>query len=342
MAAKKPTFRTHCIKYRTALKRHIRRLARPKRNKLWYLRGSLVVLFATTIFWASLGALLHSTNADQLVDSYLFNDTASFNGARFPSTHSMLFKWPLFWLTTLIDSTAVPLIVATVAVSVATVGALAWMLSRIEKRPLVLGTWYLALASMLLLVPLQAYSGGLLPVHMAMLTTRNLEYIAYIAGIALVLRSNRWRSPALLFGVLLLTVLSMSDRLFVALGLGSALLMLLLGAIRHNRLLILPAIRLTVCMTVAGVATALLPVLSHLLGASQLTASDAGPYQLIHTVCGGIVGLLYGSLGVITNFGANPAFDALTISTLLSKGLSRLFAFSGLTAVAVVSRATRR
>jgi len=322
--------RSRYAKKVAAIERRIRRLIKPARTKKWYLRGTVIILFVTTILWAVLGAQLHSTNADQLADGYMFADGQSLIGARFPGAHSMLLKWPLFWLVGIFGNKAFPLAIATVGLAVVTIAGLAWLLSRIEKRPLVLGTWYLAMASILLLVPLQAYSGGLLPVHMAMLTTRNVEYLIYIVGIALVLRTKHWQTSSVFVGTALLALLIASDHLFMGLGLGGAALMVLFGLLRRNRLVIVPAVRLLSAVAIASLLSAGLFALLDLLRLSQFTTNDASPYQLIHTTSNGVLGLLYGGLGVLTNFGANPSFDALTVRELFSKGLSRLFSLYGL------------
>jgi len=323
------TFRSKCAKKLAPAERRIRRFIKPVRTKKWYLRIAIIILFLTTIMWAVLGSQLHSTNADQLADGYMFADGQSLIGARFPGAHSMLLKWPLFWLVGIFGANGLTLSIATVGLAVITVGGLAWLLSRIEKRPVVLGTWYLAMASVLLLVPLQAYSGGLLPVHMAMLTTRNVEYLVYIIGIALVLRSKHWQTSSVFVGTSLLALLIASDHLFMGLGLGGAALMIVFGLLRRNRLVVAPAIRLLGAVAVASLLSAGLFALLDLLRLSQFT-TDASPYQLIHTANNGVLGLLYGGLGVLTNFGANPSFDALTVRELLSKGLGRLFSLYGL------------
>lgn len=318
------------VKRLRSIERRLRRLTKSQRNKLLYLRCSIVVLFLTTVFWSVLGAQLHSINADQLVDGYLFTDWQSFTNAHFPGAHSMFLKWPLFALLGIIGTSGTSLIIATVAVAVVTVAGLAWLLSRIEKRPLVLGTWYLALASILLLVPLQPYDGGLLPVHMAMLTTRNIEYLVFIAGIALVLRSTRIVSASMITGTALLTLVITSDRLFAGLGLGGALLMLFFGFIRQNMMVAKPAMRLAGAAGIASVASIGLFTALHLLGITLFTASEASPYEFIGRASSGLLGLLYGGLGALNNFGANPGFDAITIRDLWGKSAGRLFSAYGL------------
>ena len=63
-----------------------------KKYAVW----SVVILLATTLLWAILGAKLHGGNADQLVNSFLFEHSSTFHGALLPGQHTFLIKWPLF------------------------------------------------------------------------------------------------------------------------------------------------------------------------------------------------------------------------------------------------------
>src|SRR5947209_4636736 len=46
------------------------------------------ILLCTVLFWTILSASLQSVNADQLIDSYLFENVSTFSGAVFPGAHS--------------------------------------------------------------------------------------------------------------------------------------------------------------------------------------------------------------------------------------------------------------
>src|SRR5881275_3284596 len=63
-----------------------------------YALAALGILLGTTLLWAILSARLHSGNAEQLINSYLFENNSTFHGAVFPGQHSFLLKWPLFLL----------------------------------------------------------------------------------------------------------------------------------------------------------------------------------------------------------------------------------------------------
>src|SRR5882762_7030559 len=159
-----------------------------------YALFAVLGLFATTLFWAILGARLQQGNADQPANVYLFENAHTFHEALLPGQHSFLIKWPLFLLVRVFGSSQAAFSIFTVATVLLTVALLAFIIYRIERRPLVFSTIFLALASVLLLVPTMPYAGGLLPVNMAMLTTRNLEYLFYIAGLALLVWAPRIKS----------------------------------------------------------------------------------------------------------------------------------------------------
>src|ERR1035437_646667 len=144
---------------------------------------SLAILFSTTFLWALLSAKLQQNNADQLINPYLLEHSATFRGASFPAAHTLLIKWPLFLLIKVFGYSTATFIGFTVSTVLLTVAALAAIIYRIERRPVIFGTLCLALASVLIIVPAQPYAGGLLPVNMAMLTTRNIEYLFYIASL---------------------------------------------------------------------------------------------------------------------------------------------------------------
>src|SRR5438067_1983507 len=97
---------------------------------------SVLILLATSGIWSLLSAKLHQANADQLVNSYLVKDLDTFHGALFPSAHSLLIKWPLFTLIKLFGGSATALACFTIGSVVVTVGLLAVVLYRIERRPI--------------------------------------------------------------------------------------------------------------------------------------------------------------------------------------------------------------
>lgn len=297
-----------------------------------YMIGALIILLLTTIFWSILSAQIHGHNADQLVGSFLFDHSSTFQGAQFPSQHSFLLKWPLFFLVHLFGSSAIALDTVTVIVSLSTVGALAFILYRIERRPLVFGTICLALASILLFIPAESYPGALLPVNFAMLANRNVEYIIYIIALTLLIKSPRLVHWRLISAVILITILIASDKLFLSLSLGGGLIALAAYVVHRHTVYRKLAIKwIIVSIASVGIALCMLWVVTvtHL---TSITGGDAnlGPYSFVHSLKDLGLGVIYGILGMLTNLGANPAFDTIIATQLPAAALRQVGSFSGI------------
>jgi LmbE family N-acetylglucosaminyl deacetylase len=291
---------------------------------------ALVVLTATTIFWAILSTKIQSSNADQLVNSYLFSSPSNLSNSLFPANHSLLMKWPLFWLISLVGLSSSTLVVFTVAIVLITVLALAGVIYSIERRPLVFGTICLALASCLMLVPAQPYAGGLLPVNMAMLATRNLEYVFYVGCIFLLVRSTRFRSPSFWLAGILLGVLVATDKLFFTLSLGGALIALVVYSLAKGWSLVSITVRWVIAGLLAGVTSlAIISVLDNKF-THLVLGSGAGPYALVRNLHDLALGGIYAILGVLTNFGANPAFHTTGLRNIPHDAIAQLLGISGL------------
>lgn len=291
---------------------------------------SLGILLATTIYWATLSARIEQLNSDQLVDTYLFENLATFKGALFPGAHTMLLKWPLFWLMAMFGATPNVFLVSTVILCIITIGLLVALLSRIEKRPYVFGMLCLALASVLLLVPTQSHPGALLPVNMAMTTTRNIEYALYAWCIYWVVRAQRWRSGQLIASGIGLTLLIASDKLFAAIGIGGGLLAFIVYSVLKKHHYARTALRWTgVCIGALLAANALLALL-NVTGITHIVDDSAtSPYLLTLDMKQIGLGLIYLGAAVLTNFGANPAADIVLVKILPSAFLDRIHELSG-------------
>jgi LmbE family N-acetylglucosaminyl deacetylase len=293
--------------------------------------AAVVALFATTWYWALLGARVHMGNADQLVNTYLFDSPDSFHGAQWPDQHTFLLKWPLFALIHAAGATPHHFRVATVAVTLLTVMALAFILYRIERRPLIFGCLCLALASVLLMVPIQPYPGGLLPVNMAMTTTRNLEYLLFIAAIAFVIHAPRLLHWKTLVAIGLFIVLIASDKLFLTIGVGASLAMLVGYALLRK----LHISQMAARWMVAGFAGAAGAIgLLWVINASGIThiasGGVAGPYGLVHSTKDLALGMIYAVIGLLTNLGANPATDTRLLRDIPTQVYHNVFTSGGL------------
>ncbi len=289
------------------------------------------VLLVTTIAWSSFAARIHQSNSDQLVNSYLFENLRTFQNADFPGAHTFLLKWPIFLIIRLLGATPFAMQFATISLSVATVGIFAYLLYRIERRKLIAAPLLLLLASSLLLVPAAPYAGGILPVNIAMLATRNLEYIWFIGCLYLIVcvsRIHTWRTVVV---SVLLGLLFVTDKLFVSLSVGGALIGLAFAILLRKR----QVIRLFATWALVNfTAIALAWIAAYLINASGLTAishgASASPYKLTLIPKDIILGLTYGVLGIFTIFGANPAFDATTLRAIPVNAWERLTSSYGL------------
>lgn len=277
------------------------------------LAASAFLLLTTTCVWSVLGARVQTTNADQFIDPYLFGTYETFHGAVFPGAHTFLFKWPLFAVSSAFGNSSSVLIVLTCLVSLLTVGALMYLLLRIEKRPLVLALYYCVLSILLLQIPPQPHPGALLPTNMAMLTTRNLEYIAYIGGLALLFRAKKIRSVHMVAAVGVLTMLFASDRLFAGLSIGGASMSVALLYLRRAPALTKLMLRWLAASIAAFALSIILLGAIRLTGVTQINGSEQSPYSFTQTPKQFAVAVLYLVHGTMTQLGANPSYDAMEL-----------------------------
>ena len=305
--------------------------SKPSRFGKLYSYAAVFVLFATTTVWALFGARLQQANADQLVDSRFFAHWNTFHSTVFPSAHSFLLKWPLFWFVRLAGFSSTSFLVATLSVTFLTVGSLAYIMYRIDRRPAVFGTLMMALASILLLVPPQASAGALLPVSMAMLTTRNIEYVWYIASLALLVKSRTKRDYRLWVGIGGLALLIASDKLFLSLSLGGTLV-----ALGYYLTMQRPTVVRQTLKWLSGVVLAVLlaAAVLWLINKINLThtssAATNSPFGIVHNLRAVLFGIFFALLGIATNFGANPAYDTGVISQIITNTKTQLFSVAGM------------
>jgi LmbE family N-acetylglucosaminyl deacetylase len=281
---------------------------------------AVLILLTTTVYWAILSARLQRINADQLIDSYLFENGPTFHGAIFPGAHSFLLKWPIFWLMQPFGYSRDVFITFTVSLVVGTVSALVAVLHQILRQRLVMfGSLCLALASVLLLVPAQPAAGALLPVNMAMTTTRNIEYIYFLASVYAFVRSQRLRDRWFGLGVLLAIILIASDKLFAPLFIGGALIALVvqfgirrLQPTSDNKRWLIGGVAATV------IATIVLKLITALHITTIANGSTASPYPLVHSAKQIVEALVFGVGSLLTNFGANPVHEVVVIKDIPS------------------------
>lgn len=309
--------------------RRTRRYIRTSRFAQQYAAIALVILGITTLYWSNLGVNLHNQNADQLIDPALFNDSPTLHTSIFPAAHSELIKWPLFWLIAVFNSTGLTLRIATILLSMATVGGLAFTLHRFVKRRLYYGTLILALASCLLLIPSQPYPGALLPLNFAMIATRNFEYIVYLIGLWLMVRAGGIKSRDFWIAGAILGILFASDRLYLSISLLAGLMITVIYWFRHRNTFYLLGLKLLGVSVVGTLIQAGLIKLVNLSGVAHIIGT-ASPYNFVHNLHNLALAIFYGGLGLLTNFGANPAYDATTVRQVPSNVVHHFMSFGGL------------
>lgn len=276
------------------------------RFKRIYLIATLTIVAITTVYWSTLGALINSYNADQIVNTKLFESIHTFTNATLPVSHSFLLKWPIFWLAQLMGGNKLILIIFTVLISVVTVVGLLLALSKIEKRPLVLGTYALALSSILLMIPAQSYPGAFLPLNMAMLATRNIEYLVFVAGLFILAKSVGYRDYKFWGSVSVFALLFASDRIFAVFSLGGALLATLTYAYSKQWKSVTKTLDWLLSSAAGYIIAMLLIGLISLVGIVNFT-SGGSPYSFVHSAKDLVLGGFFVITGIVSNFGANPA-----------------------------------
>jgi len=301
------------------------RLVAGRKFGLGYQYFALAVLVGSTVFWSLLSARVHLDNADQLINPYLFENTGTLHGALLPGAHSFLLKWPIFAGFHLLGFSSASYLAVTVGLALSAVAALAAIVYAIERRPLVFGTLCLALSSVLIAVPAEPYAGGLLPVNMAMMTTRNVEYVLFIVCLGLLAKTKRllhWRFGLAIIG---LTILIASDKLFLSLSLGGAMIGGLVALFGRHRSLLRAFTRQLVATVLAGIATIgvfLVVASAHLT--HIVSQTGAGPYGFISSLHELLLAAIYAVLGFLTNFGANPASGTTILRYLPRQSLVTL------------------
>jgi LmbE family N-acetylglucosaminyl deacetylase len=310
-------------------KRLVKNLKSPKYLRV-YLVASLVILFLSTVFWSYLGARIQLNNSDQLVNGYLFEHLKTLQQASLPGQHSFLLKWPIFWLLGAIGLSSTTYIISTIVISLISVALFTAILYRIEKRPLIFTTLCLALSSVLLVIPAQAYPGGLLPVNMAMITTRNLEYVFFIFGLIFFANSTRIRNRNFVYGVLLMSLVIASDKLYLTLSLGGSLLSIvtfsLLRRWKQVSMSVIWLVGSSIAVLIGSLILWLINIskITHIVG--QGTAS---PYNAVQNVHDMILGIVYSLTSLFTNYGANPAANTTVIKDIPSHSIDQLFSLGG-------------
>jgi LmbE family N-acetylglucosaminyl deacetylase len=295
----------------------------------FFLFTSLIVLIATTTYWALLSAKIESFNSDQISAPYLFSSFKQVMSASLTGSHTYLVKWPLFWLIKLYSYSHWAYYLTTLFCVLVTILCLAYLIIKLEKRPLYSGIILLSISSVLLLIPAQSYPGSLLPLNMGMLTTRNIEYVMYIAAIYLAIKSRKFISINSLLSVAILILLFVSDRMFLALGLGGSILAIATLISRKNWKLISDLDKwfwYSLFSTVFSYILLGIFISNNFI--HRLASSGLGYYSPISSFKNLALGFIYSITGTFANFGANTAYYNLEIKKLPHEILHSFFGIS--------------
>ncbi len=324
-------------KKKTFFEKYITPVYTSRNFPVMYLLVSIGILVFTTILWSILGAIINLGNADSSVNPLLFESSSTFHGASLPEQHTFLFKQPLFLLIKFLGANDIAFIVSTVLIVLLTIGTLAYLISRIERRPVVLATIYLALALCLLLTPTEPYAGSLLPVNLAMLATRNIEYVVLIAGLLLVIRSGGIRTKQFIYSCLVFAALFASDRLFLGLSLGGAVAMSIVYLIGRKK----PLLNLSLRWAFASILGYMISMgvifvlqITHIITIGSSAGSS--PYSFVSSLKDGTLAIIYGFLGIFTNFGANPVVDIRVAASIPSEFFHRMMSLNGVVFVITI------
>lgn len=297
---------------------------------------SIFILTVTSLYVGYKSALVQNNNSDQLIDGYLFENFSAFNNALFPAAHTFLLKWPIFALTSLLGNTSAVYVIFTVALYLITIFGLLFVVYRItDKNRIITSFITLALSSILLLVPPQPHEGSFLPVNMAMLTTRNIEFLLLFLYIFLAHKATSLKSVYLYGSILLLGLLAASDKLFLALTLGAAIFQLVylltIARIKFNKTLLYPTIA-----TAGGyLLSTIIPIIINKIGLTHIpNPGTSTPFPLVTSLEQIQAGVAGAVSGIITNFGAG--FTAQPIKYIAPYFINGLVLLSATIAVIIL------
>ena len=240
----------------------------------------------------------------------------TFHHAILSSQQTFILKWPVYLVISLLGSSSSGLIGGTIFIVLLTVGLFVGILSQIEKRPLFLGTIILGLASVLMIIPAEPKVGVLIPVNMAMLAARNIEYLAFIYALINLIKSPHTQSKRFWLSVGLMTLVVASDKFFLIIsGLGAILAMIYYGL--RNKSIQDNLVTKWLLVTIGSFFGSL--ILFWLINITKLTTiigQTVGSYSSNITAHKFASALHYMISSVLTNLGANPKLLGFTSSPL--------------------------
>lgn len=300
---------------------HIQRLSKNNKVHLFLLAVSILFIILTSIFVAYKSSIIHSYNHDNLIDSYMFNSYADFKAASFPASHTFLIKWPLFALSGLLGNTHETFAILAVSLYLITVLSVVALIIYICKKRIILGALCITVYGLILLMtPAQSAPGILAPVNMAMITTRNIEYIVYILFLFLISKSTKLLSWSGLLAIVTIILLGISDKLFLLMGLAGAIfnviyqITFIKGQDKES------VARSIYPLIYIIIGYALITGLSVLINVLHITSIfeplTSAPFNFVASVSQAITAFEWAVQATLVNFGINPFGGSIGVKIL--------------------------
>ncbi|UTX51389.1 hypothetical protein KI440_00265 [Candidatus Saccharibacteria bacterium TM7i] len=270
-----------------------------------FLLVSIGILILVSCLVGYQGAVLQAYNFDQLIDNYMFESFESFSQAIFPAAHTFMLKWPIFALGGLLGNSQIAFIAITIIVQLITaLGFIAIIYFATKKNKVVTSLMACLMSLLFLIIPIQEASGTVAPIGVAMITTRNIEYILYILAMWALVKSVRFMDKYAVLGTFLIFLLAASDKLLLYIALGSTVLWVIYNCARSRKLAWLHALP-AVYVVLAAVASTIL--FKFINAFTTLTINEAS--SSISTVTQNSVSSIFNTLldaveAIVRNFGA--------------------------------------
>lgn len=300
----------------------IQHLSQNKKIHIVVLAMSILFVILSGIFIAHKTSIIHSYNHDQLVDSYMFNSYEDFKHASFPASHTFFIKWPLFALSGVVGNTNNTFTILTIALYLITALGVITLIVIICRRRLLLAALCITIYGLvLLMMPAQSSPGVLAPVNMAMITTRNVEYLFYILFLFFLSRTTRLFSPQALLSVTTITLLGLTDKLFLLMALVAAAINILYQVvfmkIKNRSLILNKAIYPLVYIVVGYILTIGLSVLIDLTHITNIHEPvSSAPFNFVASVSQAFTAAEWALQATMVNLGVNPFGSSIGIKIL--------------------------
>lgn len=279
---------------------------------------SLAILLITSCLVGYQGALVQSYNFDQLIDNYIFESVQSFHEAIFPSAHTFMLKWPIFAIGGILGNSKEVFTALTIAVYLVSVfGFLAIIHYAVKRKYMITTLMAYLLAVLLLLIPAQQSPGDVMPVNMAMLTTRNVEYVLYILFCYFAIKSKRLFDRSGVIAFLFILTLTLSDKLMFYIAILTTIIAFLykFAAVKKYHLSQITAIVYT------GLAFAASSIIVRFINVMGITTINSDNASISTTTQDSVRSIFNTTLdaveAIMRNFGANIFNDQPSMSLFI-------------------------